>query len=430
MTDTPTDLHISDLKHDPRNARAHNPRNVGMIEESLRKAGAGRSLLATRDGTIIAGNATMEALAAIGMENVIVVDSDGTRPVVVRRVDLDPDDPRAVHLAIADNRAAELADWDPAMLNQIALEFPDAIDAQFFKEELDDLLGAVHAAESLVENDQGGIEAPPDRIPVVKKGELWRIGDSFVFCGDSDTPYRLPDGMPHIDLLVTDPPWGVNVIGGTHNPTNRNYRSHGRETKTIQGDSRTLGSDNRNELHERLLTDICAEADRRMKPGAVAYVFAPSSTGTDHYRSVVAYFWPIRQEIVCTKDSFVFGQQDYHWQHETVLYGWKPGGAHMAVEDRAQSTVWPFGRVPPNHKFAHPAQKPVELVGRMIGNSSKPGEWVADVACGSGATLVAAEKLGRPSFGIDNDPRYADLTVERLQEATGLVAQRVSSSWS
>jgi DNA modification methylase len=422
---TTTDGHLGALKHDPRNARAHTPRNEGMIAESIRRAGAGRSLLAARDGTILAGNATYDALASVGMEDIIIVDTDGTKAVVVRRTDLDPDSPEAVHLALADNRAAELADWDPAMLNQVLLEFPEAIDATFFPEEIDALLGSAHAAETLVENDQGGIEAPPDRVPVVKKGDLWRVGDVFVLCADSDTRYGLPPGMLWIDLLVTDPPWGVNVIGGTHNPTNRNYRKHGRESKTIAGDSRTPGSDN--DAHEQLLSRICAEADVHLKPGGVVYVFAPSSTGTDHYRSVVADYWPIRQEIVCVKDTFVFGQQDYHWEHETVLYGWKPGAAHLAVEDRTQSTVWPFGRIPANHKFAHPAQKPVELIGRMVGNSSKPGEWVADVCCGSGATLVAAAKLGRRGFGIDNDPRYADLSVERLQEATGMVAQKVVS---
>ena len=103
---------LGDLKPDAKNARRHNPRNVGQIERSIQQDGFGRSLLVANDGTIIAGNATADALGALGMEDVQIVNSDGTRPIVVRRTDIEPGSPAFHRLAIADNRAAELATWD------------------------------------------------------------------------------------------------------------------------------------------------------------------------------------------------------------------------------------------------------------------------------------------------------------------------------
>lgn len=112
-------LHVAQLRFDPKNARTHPKQNLAVLEKSLQQTGAGRSILLASDGTILAGNATVEVAAQVGMENVRVVESDGTQLIAVRRTDLDSADPRAVQAALYDNYSSDLAEWD----NQQLLEF-------------------------------------------------------------------------------------------------------------------------------------------------------------------------------------------------------------------------------------------------------------------------------------------------------------------
>lgn len=104
------------IKHDPRNARKHNPRNVAMVEQSIQRDGFGRSILLANDGTVIAGNATVDAAASAGLDDVIVVETDGTKVIAVKRTDVAPGSKEFHNLALADNRAAELAAWDANVL--------------------------------------------------------------------------------------------------------------------------------------------------------------------------------------------------------------------------------------------------------------------------------------------------------------------------
>jgi hypothetical protein len=111
---------LADLTHDPQNARRHNPRNVGMIERALHDVGAARSIVVDENGVVLAGNATIEAAAAAGIERVQVVDADGQTIIAVRRTGLTPE--QKAHLALYDNRAAELAEWDTDVLADLGAE--------------------------------------------------------------------------------------------------------------------------------------------------------------------------------------------------------------------------------------------------------------------------------------------------------------------
>ena len=113
---------MDSLKPDKRNARKHNPRNVGMISDSIQRDGFGRSILLAADGTILAGNATYDAASAAGMDNVIVVESDGHSVIAVKRTDVEPGSPEALRLALSDNRSAELAEWDTGVLAMLGEE--------------------------------------------------------------------------------------------------------------------------------------------------------------------------------------------------------------------------------------------------------------------------------------------------------------------
>jgi DNA modification methylase len=115
-------------------------------------------------------------------------------------------------------------------------------------------------------------------------------------------------------------------------------------------------------------------------------------------------------------------ESDYHFRHELVLYGWLNNGAHHWDGDRSQDSVFEVDR--PRASDLHPTTKPVELIARMVANSSRPGELVYDPFCGSGSTIVAAHQLGRIGFGCEIDPAYLAVELERLSRL-GLRAELV-----
>jgi DNA modification methylase len=134
----------------------------------------------------------------------------------------------------------------------------------------------------------------------------------------------------------------------------------------------------------------------------------------------------LRQQLVWVKDTFVFGRQDYHWRHESILYGWKDGASHFFGGGRTQDTVWEIPR--PKKSEAHPTMKPVELVARAIGYSSKPEQLVLEPFSGSGTTVLACEQTGRKCYAIELDPRYVDVAVKRWEGFTGQKAQRIPTT--
>ncbi|MCH7790996.1 MAG: site-specific DNA-methyltransferase, partial [Planctomycetes bacterium] len=128
------------------------------------------------------------------------------------------------------------------------------------------------------------------------------------------------------------------------------------------------------------------------------------------------------QALVWVKNSMVFGRQDYQWQHEPCLYGWKDGAAHGWYSDRTQTTVLRFDR--PSRSPEHPTMKPVALIAYLIGNSTAPQGVVYDPFLGSGTTLIAAQLLGRTCYGLEIEPRYCDVIVRRWEALTGRTAER------
>jgi len=130
--------------------------------------------------------------------------------------------------------------------------------------------------------------------------------------------------------------------------------------------------------------------------------------------------------LVWVKDSMVISRLDYHYRHEVLYYGWKPGGAHHPVPDRCQTSVFEFPR--PKRSEQHPTMKPVELIRRHIENSSDPGQTVLDQFAGSGSTLIAAEQTGRNALLMELDSRFCDVVVKRWQDFTGRKAQRIAAT--
>lgn len=164
---------------------------------------------------------------------------------------------------------------------------------------------------------------------------------------------------------------------------------------------------------------------RTPRGGGCWYVAVPA--GPPH---IVFSQWMLdagawRQTLNWCKDSMVLGRSDYHYQHEPILYGWKPGAAHREPPTRDQTTVWNIAR--PRASREHPTMKPVELVERAIANSSADGELVVDPFLGSGTTVIAASKTGRVGYGMELSPVYCDVILKRWEIYSGERARRVGS---
>ena len=153
------------------------------------------------------------------------------------------------------------------------------------------------------------------------------------------------------------------------------------------------------------------------KAGAPIYVCHADSEALNFRTAFKEAGWDLKQCIIWVKQHFVMGRQDYHWQHEPMLYGWKPGAAHKFYGDRKQTTVWQIDR--PMASREHPIMKPVALCSKAIENSSKAGDIVLDLFGGSGSTLIACEQLNRTCYMMELDPVYCDVIVQRYINLKG-----------
>ena len=175
-------------------------------------------------------------------------------------------------------------------------------------------------------------------------------------------------------------------------------------------------SDSKGNNHEievrvpsRKLTDD--EFREYLIQGGSAYVFYSDFQGLNFRKAFVESGFDYKQCCIWVKNIMVMGRQNYHWQHEPILYGCKKGAKHFWNSDRKQTTIWNFDR--PQQNKEHPTMKPLDLISYPILNSSKKNQIVLDVFGGSGSTLIASEKLGRICRTMELDPRYCDVIVKR-----------------
>ena len=134
-------------------------------------------------------------------------------------------------------------------------------------------------------------------------------------------------------------------------------------------------------------------------------------------------------QIVWVKQHFALSRGDYHWKHEPCWYSVREGASSGWVGGRKQCTVWEiannnaFGNAQPERTWGHGTQKPVECMRRPIVNNSRPGQAIYDPFLGSGTTLIAAEMTGRVCFGLELNPAYVDVIVQRWEAFTGRKAK-------
>jgi DNA modification methylase len=381
-----------------RNARTHSEEQVAQIAASIVEFGFTNPILAGSDGVIVAGHGRLAAAQKLGLETVPVVVLDHLTPTQRRA------------LIIADNRIAENAGWDDAMLRielQSLQEDGFNLDITGFDA---DALAEIMAGEETTVDGHTDDDAVPEVLatPISRPGDVWELGNHRLVCGDATDPksYELLMADAKADMVFTDPPYNVDYANSAKDK--------------MRGKDRPILNDN---LGDGFYDFLLAAMTQMLSRCSGAVYVAMSSSELDTLQSAFrAAGGKWSTFIIWAKNTFTLGRADYQRQYEPILYGWPEGESRHWCGDRDQGDVWNIKK--PQKNDLHPTMKPVELVERAIRNSSRPGDIVLDPFGGSGTTLIAAEKTGRIGWLIELDPKYVDVIVRRWQDWSGQEAHR------
>jgi DNA modification methylase len=374
----------------PRNPNTHNDRQIELLANIIKAQGWRAPItVSTRSGFIVRGHGRLMAARKLGLSHV-PVDYQDYANEAEEWADL-----------IADNRIAELAEWDLPALKDILEEIDTgAIDMDLTGFDADDLEKLMTQFRGNVEEDSFNVDKATEEIdePVTKPGDLWILGRHRLACGDStkaETFSLLMDGKL-ANLVVTDPPYNVNYEGTAGKIKNDNMA----DQKFYQ-----------------FLLEAFTLTEKAMAKDASIYVFHADTEGLNFRRAFDAAGFYLSGTCIWKKQSLVLGRSPYQWQHEPILFGWKKTGKHAWYSDRKQTTIWEFDK--PRKNADHPTMKPVPLCAKAIENSSKAGDIVLDIFGGSGSTLIACEQLNRTCYMMELDPIYCDVIIRRWENFTG-----------
>ena len=268
--------------------------------------------------------------------------------------------------------------WDEIKLNEWGLDVPN-FDSNVLEAEEDDF--AV---------PDGGIETD------IVLGDLFEIGEHRLLCGDStdsDQVAKLMNGNL-ADMCHTDPPYNINYEGGS------------KKREKIANDKL--------DDFPQFLYDVYTTISTALKKGGAIYVWHASTETHNFIHQFLNAGFLFKSYIVWNKNNSTFGRSDYHWKHEPCIYGWLDGASHSWHGDRKQTTVWDIDR--PSRSEEHPTMKPIPLCSKPLENSSKQGDIILDVFLGSGSTMVASHQLKRKCYGMELDPKYCQVIIDRMKK--------------
>ena len=399
-----------------------NPRrgDLDVITRSLQANGQYRPIvvnLGTKTGRpleVLAGNHTLAAARALGWPTIAATT-------------VDVDDQAAARIVVVDNRASDLASNDNDELIALLQTLPDLDGTGYTDADITDLLGAPDAPGETDPDD----EPEPPTTPISQLGDVWRLGPHRLVCGDATDPEVIAAALDgnQAALVLTDPPYNVDYTGGT------------KQALKIVNDAMSPAA------FKQLLNGFFRAALKHTIPGGPIYVFYATAEEIAFRQAMLDTGWLYKQNLVWIKDRFVLSRQDYHWQHEPILYGWKPGAAHrwyggytpttliddqidparlkkselIDIVTRLFDTTTAIRSSRPHANIDHPTSKPVALLVRLLENSSQHGDLVLDPFGGSGSTLIACHRKHRVAATVELDPRYADVICRRYQEHTGIL---------
>lgn len=336
-----------------------------------------------------------------GHQRLKILKEQGTTEIDCVVVDMDESEEKALNVAL--NKVS--GDWDIPKLTELL----DDLDKSMFDvsltgfdaAEIEDLFSKVHDKD--VQDDDFDADKALEDIkePISKQGDIWILGKHRLLCGDStklSDIEKLMDGKK-ANLCVTDPPYNVAYTAGKENE------------RVIKNDS----------MDDKSFYEFLFSAFKNifevLDDGAGTYIFHADTEGFNFRKAFKEAGFHLSSVCIWVKQSLVLGRSDYQFQHEPVLYGWKPTGKHRWYSDRKQTTVWNFDR--PTKSEFHPTMKPVPLIAYPIQNSSMTNCIVFEPFGGSGSTLIACEQTDRICYAVELDEKYCDVIVKRYIEAAG-----------
>ena len=424
---------IADLKELPGNPRTIKKDQFEKLKTSIKDNAdyfeARPLILSNRTGelVILAGNQRYKASKALGLKEVPTVllenlTEEREREIIIR----DNVENGEWNIDMLAN------EWNPDDLISWGVELPD-----------------IQTTTEIIEDEAPEVnEQEPAKS---KLGEIYQLGDHRLMVGDSTKAEQVAELMAgeKADLLITDPPYNVNY---------QNISASIAKALHHRTDGKIISNDNfaDSEAFEAFLTDSLGNANDALKDGGVFYIWHADSQASSFWKSLEAIGWQVREIINWVKDRLSLGRQDYQWQHEPCLYGWKSGAGHYFVDVRNLTTIFDDEKpveeltnkelkelvanyratIPttiirenkPTRSEEHPTMKPVKLIAKLIGNSSRERERVLDIFGGSGTTMIACEQLNRICYMMELDPHYADVIIERWEKFTGQKAELIKGA--
>ncbi len=405
---------------------------VEAVARSIQEFGFRQPIVVDEDGVIIIGHTRLKAARKLGLTEVPVHVARGLSPEKIKA------------LRIADNKTAEIAEWNLELL-PIELSELQGMDFDlgllgFDQGELAKLLDP-GVQEGMTDPDE--IPAPPDEA-ITKPGDLWILGEHRLLCGDSSKPEdldRLLDGQP-IHLCNTDPPYNVKVeprsnnaiaaglssFQGTMHHQSMDVARHPEKSKPTQKKLRAKDRPLANDFvsddeFDRLLDAWFGNIARVLVPGRGFYIWGGYANCANYPPFLKKHGLYFSQALIWDKQHPVLTRKDFMGAHEWCFYGWKEGAAHEFFGPNNATDLWHVKKVNPQ-SMVHLTEKPVELAVRAMQFSSRTGENVLDLFGGSGSTLIAAQQTGRRAFLMELDPLYCDVIVQRWEQFTGKQATR------
>ncbi len=412
-------INIDLVKENPENPRFITNSKFKKLVKSLKdfpQMLEKRPIVVDEDMIVLGGNMRLKACKEAGLKEVYI------------SVAKNWSEKQKSEFIIKDNLAYGEWDWE-------------LVANAWEKEQLDDWGLDIPLSLQLyeVDEEEDNYQEPEDLKIDVIEGDIIQIGNHKILCGDSTKVSEWKKLMNEeiCDLVITDPPYNVDYTGGTK-------------------DKLKIMNDNKSDSDfYQFLYDFYSSLNSFVKKGGAWYVWHADSEGANFRKAMIDAGISLKQCLIWVKDSLVLGRQDYHWRHEPCLYGWKPGKAHSWYQDRKQSTVIEsfskkyqdlekyeliefldnlFSELPtslikikkPKKNNIHPTMKPIKLIGYQIKNSSQPKDLVCDGFLGGGSTMVAAHQLGRKCYGMELDPRYCQVIIDRMQKLDPSISVKIN----
>ncbi len=398
-----------------------NDKAVDPVAASLKEFGFRQPIVVDGEGVIIAGHTRYKAALKLGLKKV---------PVHVA-VDLSPEQVKAYR--IADNKTAELSEWDfdilPIELSELKETGFDMELLAFGDKELTKLLNR-NIEQGLSDPDE--IPEPPDE-PVTQPGDLWILDNHRLLCGDSAKPEdvdRLLDGNI-VHMFHGDPPYNVGVESRSNNSFVRGTCSFTRDadvplkTTQLRAKDRPIENDKMSGAEfDKILDGWFSNIVRVLEPGRAAYFWGGYHNIGNYPAAFKRNGLHFSQCIIWNKLHPVMNRKDFLSCYELCFYCWKEGAAHQFFGPDNERDLWEVKK-PSSRESVHLTEKPVELSVKAITLSSRPGENVLELFGGSGSTLIGCEQTGRNCFIMEIDRYYCDIIVKRWENFTGKTAERI-----